>query len=399
MRQVSVSDLRPGVIFDRPVFIDGRDVLLSAYQPLKASDYERLKSWGVQFVYTEGEILSEEDAEDELKHLVSDLVEKEGPDISDLYHISPTDLQDMNAAKKHLEMVEMIKNNFDLVRKGKFPDASELRNAANGLISFVNKNNRLIFKLILIPPKPAEDFLYYNGVNTALLNIFTGLNMKLSRLHLSNLAVGAFMHDIGMTRISDDIIYKKGKLTETEYNILRKHPFYGYQILQKSESFPTDVSLIVLQHHERLDGTGYPYGFQGPQISEFARITAVSDAYQAMCQQREYREAKTPPMIIKALLQEGLGKLDPNILKIFTYTVGVFPLGLMVEMTNGAVGEVMMQNIKALTKPVVKVYIDEKQMICEPPKVVNLMLKEDWEIKKVLTNAEREKILRKMGRK
>lgn len=399
MKKYQVSDLSPGVSFDRSVFVNGKDVLLGAYQPLKKSDYERLKSWGVQYVTSEGELLDSDRAEEDLRELVSDIVGKESPELSDLYVISPQDTEDMKAAEKHQEVVEIIRTTFDQVRNNKNIDASELRNAASGLISFVNKNKRMIFKLLLMQPHDPKDFMYYNAVNTALLSILTGTTMKYSRLHLSNLALGAFLHDIGMTRISDDIVLKKGPLTEVERNILHKHPFYGYQVLRKANTFPNDVTVIVLQHHERLDGSGYPYGFKGGQISEYARITAICDTYQALCQKRQYRDAQSPPLIMKNLLQGELGKMDPNILKIFAYTVGVYPMGLMVKLTDGSVGEVILQNIKALAQPIVKLYIDENGQVSEGSEMLNLMMKESLEVARVLSNEERNEVLGRLGRK
>ena len=210
--------------------------------------------------------------------------------------------------------------------------------------------------------------------------------------------MGSFLHDLGMTKISESILYKKEKLTETELNLLKKHPFYGYQLVRRSNAFSDDVALIVLQHHERLDGSGYPYGFKGKQISEYARLTAICDTYQAMCQEREYREAKSPPRIIKTLLEEGIGKLDNNMLKIFAYTVGVYPVGTWVKINDDSIGEVMIQNIKALTKPVVKLFLDKKGHVLSPPKILNLYKEKEFQVIRVLDNEEKKQTLRRLGR-
>lgn len=397
MKRIPVEDLKPGMVFDRPVFTSGNNILVSAFQPLKSSDYNRLMAWGLQYVYTEGSALNKEAEKEEINDLVSEIqVEEEAVDIWDLYYISPDNEKDMDGAERHQEIAEVIKQNFARLKQNKFPDASDLRNAANSLVTLVSKNPALVFKLLMMVPPKHKDFLYYKSVNTAMLSILTGITMKYSRIHLSNLAMGAFLHDVGMTHIPDEIVYKDGKLTEVEFNILRKHPFYGYQLLKKSNMFPNDVLLIVLQHHERLDGSGYPIGIGGSQISEYARIVGISDAYQAMCQPRSYRGAHSPSAIIKMLLQQEAGKLDATILKIFAYTVGVYPIGLMVELENKAIGEVLNQNLKTLTQPTIKMYLDDRGNLVNPPEVVNLAT-ENLKVRRLVSNEERQKILRKLG--
>lgn len=398
MKKIPFSQIKTGQAFDKPVYIDGKDLLLGAYEPLKIADYERLKKWGIDSLYTDGRPLEPEEVEKELQDVVLDIADKT-PDVSDLYYISSTNYQEIEAAKAHQEMIDVVKNNFDLARHGKMLDIESLRNAANSALTMISKNRRIIFKLVLISPTQGQDFVYYQAVNTTLLTIMTGLNLKYSKLQLLNLALGALLHDIGSVRIPDSIMHKKEALSELEVKTLRTHPVQGHKIIEYTNSFSSDVSQIVLQHHERLDGSGYPYGLQGRQIGEYPRLVAICDTYQAMCHRRDYREAKSPPLIIKTLLKEGIGKLDPNLLKIFAFTSGVYPVGLLVALNNGDVGEVMLQNIKALTKPVIKIYLTGKNEILKAPKVINLASEADLKIERVLSNDERKQILRQLGGK
>lgn len=400
MKKIAVSELKPGMVFDKPVYIDGNDLLMGAFQPLKAMDHDRLKKWGVQWVYSEGRVLSEQDTQKELEGLASSLLtKKEGPDINELYLSSGTSPQEKDLFNKYQEIVEVIRINFELSQNNKNLDVLSIRNSANTLLTLVQKNARSVFKLILSPHIEGLDFLYYNAVNTAILATLTAANLKYSRLHILNLIIGAFFHDIGMMKIPPEILLKKEKLSDLEMQILKKHPSYGHKTVEGTNSFSSDVTTMVLQHQERLDGSGYPLGLKGVQISEFARIIAICDAYQAMCQSREYREAKSPPVIIRTLLKEGIGKLDANILKIFIYTVGIYPAGVAVKLSNGSIGEVMMQNIKSLAKPVVRVFIDENNNVLEVPKATSLEAAENIDIEKVLNNEERKEILGRLGRK
>jgi len=395
MKRIPIEDLKPGVIFDKPVYVNN-DILLNSYQPLKKSDYDRLIEWKIDAVYTEGRILKKEEFEDELRDIISDISESDSSDIYDMYFFVEDDSLVNSSIEKHQEFVSVVKDAFEKAKEDKDINVADLRNAANNLVSFVNKNRRISFKLIFAPQK-IEEYLYYTGVNTAILGVMTAQTMGYSRLHLINIALGGFLHDIGMTKISSEILYKKEQITPTELNILKKHPFYGYKILRKTNAFPEDVNLIVLQHHERVDGSGYPYGFVSNQISEYSKIIGICDTYLAMCHERSYRKAKTPPLIMKTLLKEEIGKIDPNVLKMFTFTVGVYPVGLFVEITDGSIGEVMLQNINVITKPTVKIYFANNKRV-DPPAVLNLA-KEEREglgIKRVLSSEETKELLRKI---
>jgi len=396
MKRIPVEELKPGMIFDKPVYVNN-DVLLNSYQPLKKSDYERLIEWKIDAVYTEGNLLQKEKFEDELRDIISDISDLANTyDTSDIYFFAEDDTLATSAIEKHQEFISIVKDCFQKVKENKDFNSSELRNAANNLVSLVNKNRRLSFKLIFGTPK-LEDYLYYTAVNTAILAIMTAQTMGYSRLHLINIALGGFLHDIGMTKISPDILYKKEQLTQTELNIMKKHPFYGYQILRRINAFPEDVNLIVLQHHERADGSGYPYGFVSSQISDYAKIVGICDTYVAMCHERSYRKAKTPPLIMKTLLKEEIGKMDPNVLKMFTYTVGVYPIGSFVELTDNSIGEVMLQNINVITKPTVKLYTQGNKKI-DPPTIINLAKeeREGLSIKRVLASEDTKEFLRKI---
>ncbi len=397
MNKIKVEDLKAGISFNKPVYIDGNDLLLGSFEPLKKSDFDKLEKWKVEFVYTDGKAIKPNEVEQELKDLAKGLEDITAPDISELYAISSSNIEEINAAKQHLETIQIVKENYNLARLNKPFNVDDLRSAATSVIGIVTNNRRIVFKLIMISPENLKDFLFYQAVNTGLLTAMTALSLKYSKLQLINLILGAFLHDIGMVRVPGNIIHKKEKLDELEKRGLKAHPIYGHKIVEYTNSFPSDVSLIVLQHHERLDGSGYPHQLKGRQIGEYARIVAICDTYQAMCNKREYRAAQSPPIIMKSLLQQGVGKLDPNIMKIFAFTVGIYPVGLLVELTNGCIGEVMLQNIKALTKPVVKLYQDKDGKRFSPSKVINLALSENLDVKRVLNNEERKTIFRKMG--
>ena len=134
MNKIPVSQLKPNMIFDKPVYVNGKDLLVGAYEPLKAADYERLKKWKMEYVTTEGKIISEVEAEKYLQDLVSQITEKKAPTVEDLYSFSVLNAQETEIAKKHNEIIELLRESFELASLGKLMDISALKNAANALI-------------------------------------------------------------------------------------------------------------------------------------------------------------------------------------------------------------------------------------------------------------------------
>ena len=126
-----------------------------------------------------------------------------------------------------------------------------------------------------------------------------------------------------------------------ELHLMRKHPVLAYRIIHNELGYPEEVALVALQHHERWDGRGYPKSLVGDEISPFARIVSVADAFQAMVSDRPYRSPLTGYTAMRSILSENGKRFDPEILKAFIRTVGIYPLGSLVVLDNGAVGVVV----------------------------------------------------------
>ncbi|MEP6706555.1 MAG: HD-GYP domain-containing protein [Pyrinomonadaceae bacterium] len=140
--------------------------------------------------------------------------------------------------------------------------------------------------------------------------------LLLDREHMESLAIGALLHDIGKLRVPDAILHKPGKLTEAEWLRMRNHPLYGQQMLSGIE-FLEGASRVVVQHHEKWDGTGYPWGLSGKEIDRNARIFAVADAFDAMTSDRVYRAGCSYEEAATELTRAAGSHLDPNVVEAF----------------------------------------------------------------------------------
>jgi len=147
-----------------------------------------------------------------------------------------------------------------------------------------------------------------------------------------------------------DIINKAGTLTDEEFNTIKDHPLYGYELLQnQNTSFSTKYA--VLQHHEKIDGSGYPYGLANSDIHDFAKIVAIADIFDAMTASRTYRNKMNPFFVIKYLQNENIDKLDINYLFTFLHRIVYYYIGDKVRLSDNRIGEIILINTDSLSKP------------------------------------------------
>lgn len=196
-----------------------------------------------------------------------------------------------------------------------------------------------------------DDLTYTHSINVALISNVIGTWLNLGHDDIETLMIAGMLHDIGKLRIPPEIIQKPGHLTDEEYEIVKKHPQYGYDILSTKNLNPK-IKLVALQHHERYDGKGYPYGLKGNEIDLFSGIVAIADVYDAMTADRVYRKGICPfPVLEHMELQKEL--YEPGALfKFIERTVEAY-INTEVLLSNGDVGRVVLLNKSFLSRPIV----------------------------------------------
>nr|WP_303243783.1 HD-GYP domain-containing protein [uncultured Cellulosilyticum sp.] len=209
--------------------------------------------------------------------------------------------------------------------------------------------------------KYADSYTYTHSINVALLSMLIGQWMKYGDNMIESLLIAGLLHDIGKMKVDPAILNKPGKLTESEFEEMKKHPRYSYELLQDDKSISLDVKVGILMHHEKIDGSGYPYGVYSENINDIAKVLAVADVYDAMLSERPYKK-KHSPFDVMQLMQEGVfGKLDTKILLTFLTHIASYYIGVYVQLSTGEIGEVVAINPACVYKPIVKVkdkYID-----------------------------------------
>ena len=224
-----------------------------------------------------------------------------------------------------------------------------------------------------------EEFLLHS-LNVCTLSILIARDLGLKRHEIEKIAMGAMLHDIGELKYSAEMLLKKTRTVSAETKaILKKHPRYGKETLAAFPSFPHECLDIVLQHHERLNGTGYPTGLKEAGITQYAKIVMVADAYDEMCNNPDPTKSLTPSEALSMLYTKERASLWSEAVVTLIRQLGVYPPGSLVALTNGSMGLVTSVNMEARLRPIVMVYSPDIPK--EEAMILDLAFEEDIAIK------------------
>jgi HD-GYP domain-containing protein (c-di-GMP phosphodiesterase class II) len=344
MKTIRTADLRDGMRFDKPVYVDGENVFVPPGIPIRQKDIDRLLRWEIAEVRTDGTAVTGEQKPEEPPTLEATIVK-------DL----PSDKRNLDV---YLRAIDEYEHVAAAVAHGEELDRAKIDGTVNALLDRIKDARGEMIQLILMGGR-IERKIAAGVVNVTILATIMGTVLRSASHRLIQLATGAFLHDIGMVKVPKAILKKKEKLTAEELNQIRTHPIHSYRIISKELKYPEDIGVIALQHHERWDGQGYPRHLRGEDINQAARIVAVADSYIAMINQRPYRNSMIGYNAMKNVLSDNGRHFDPKVLKAFLESMGIYPIGSIVQLNNSAIGRVTEIHTEAPLRPVVELIIDE----------------------------------------
>lgn len=228
------------------------------------------------------------------------------------------------------------KRNFKDYTKNEQDYFNSIDSLSEELIEEILNNKNVLLSLIDI--KSMDNYTYAHCVNVAVISLVIGISLNLSKRNLKYLCMGALLHDIGKAFIPKEILQKPSKLTDAEFNIIKQHPKKGYDFVNSIYDFSSHIKLIILQHHEKIDGLGYPNSLQSEKITLLARIVAVSDVYDALTSDRPYKRALSPNNALEYLMSNVGTTFDFNIVNVFSKVIIPYPSGTIVSLSNGDIG-------------------------------------------------------------
>jgi HD-GYP domain-containing protein (c-di-GMP phosphodiesterase class II) len=239
--------------------------------------------------------------------------------------------------------------------------------------------------VMLLNMNASDTYLYHHSVNVCIYATVLGQAFGYSRDELMALGLGALLHDIGKTKLPQELLKKPTRLTPEEYEIIKKHPEYGFKLLKDEPNVPLLSAHVAFQHHERLNGTGYPRGIANEDIHEYARWVGLVDSYDAMTTQRAYRRALLPHEAIE-IIYTGTGSLyEKSKIELFRDKIAIYPLGIIVKLNTGESGVVVDVNSAFPQRPVVRILNDTDNMPIKQPYEVDLSKKLNIHVAAVLS--------------
>ena len=327
-------ELEPGMITAEDVYTTAGQLLIPVNTLLDDSSIYKLKLYNVATVA----VL------DSMEEPVSELA---------TYSERIKSSEEFQAFKEeYLENIDEFQNTInDIVTKNAPLNPSELLEQTASLLDSSSTSIHIFDMLHNM--REFDDSTFTHCLNVALIcNVF-GKWLNMSEDDIDTLTLSGLLHDIGKLTTPEEILTKPGKLTTAEYQIMKDHVKNGYAYLKNQEIDPR-IEEACLFHHERCDGSGYPYGLTGNKIPEFARIVAIADVYDAMTAKRVYRGPMCPFTVIKFIEDEGYNKYDPRFLLTFLENVVSSYIHTTVRLSNGKTGEVVFINRQDFSRPMVQ---------------------------------------------
>lgn len=361
MRLISVNVLREGMILGRTIWNEAGHPLLQKGVTISERVIQRLTQLNIQYIYIDDNI---------------------SRDI-EIVETVPLEVRK--------EAVQKVKDSFKTLKGLKTADASYvLDQQSKAITSIVNRLLDIVVSseemlTILTDAYLYDEYLYQHSFQVTLYSIAIAKELGYSSDDLRLIGIGALLHDVGKIQVPQSILMKKGRLTNEEFEEMKQHTRYGFDILRNLHSISLLVAHCAFQHHERLDGSGYPRGLVDYEIHPFAKIIGVADVFDAVTSNRIYRAKMLPTQGI-SILEAGSGTIyDSRVVDALKRIVIHYPNGSIIRLKDGRRGVVSKQNIKDSTRPSLRVFEVDDQII-SPTYELNLLDFPGLEIENIETD-------------
>ena len=395
MKKIKTNDLKAGMTFDQPVFIDSDNVLVQANQEITTRDIERLKKWGIDEVSTNGS-LKKKPAGDDTSQDSKAPATAGAPDPS-IFSRPDDELKEVikrYEALRHnkrtfrgilTESAEVLGENIKSLFEKKQFNNQQVIQTANRLTQEVCSKPLLL--ILYQATRYTPDWLLQHSLHSGAYAVFLAQSLGYSKPRLQELMFATILMDIGMFSLPLHIRDKQEALSEAEKTKVNAHPLMGYKLLMQIAKVKSSLATVALQHHETFDGKGYPQGLKAGQIEEISRIAQIADCYTAMIERRPYRKAHLPYDAMKTMLSVEMNRFDLKLLRKFLGLVSIYPIGSCVKLSNNMIGLVVASKPDKPLRPVLRLMRDGEGLPFNDLYFLDLVKKTDIYIVSAVTPA------------
>jgi len=331
MRFVPVNCIREGMVCGKALYGKGGELLLAKGFRLKPSLVDKIHEIGYNGLYVE----------------------------DDLSRDIPA-VEVINDNLKY-KMVCGVRNAYMGLEMGGHPSPQTMKSLGDLIKTVVEDicdNKGLMVNMVDL--KVFDDYTFFHSVNVTVLSVLAGFSLGLHESDLYELGMGALLHDIGKAFIPKAILNKNGTLTPEEFEVMKTHPAQGASYLERNFNLPAKTCMAVLQHHEKVDGSGYPASLSGRSIGLFAKIIGVADVYDALTSDRPYRRALPPFEAMEYVLGGGGSMFDRDVVSVFCRKIAPYPVGSCVRLSDGRLGIVLENYEETCLRPKIRIIKEDK---------------------------------------
>jgi len=373
VKKISIFDAEPGMILAKPVTVlhtTGRELMQTGHM-LQKRHIKKLNQWGIEYIYIETY-----DSEDPIDFVFSDSIRL----------LAKQTYEDAIVSLTRLSKLLLSKGECDISEAGKtVSQIMDVIAMEHGLLSLLSKL------------KETEEYIYQHCVDVSVVSLILARAMDYTRDELQIIGTAALLHDIGLVR------YKRkfwdNSMIQHVPTSIRKHPSMSREVAKKIDEVEPRILDIVAQHHEYMDGSGYPAGIKGAAIDELARIVCISEVYCHMVSPLDPAHSINPHDAVGVILDPRFNRFDPRVLRAFIANMAIYPAGTFVQMNNFVRGVVLSSNVDKPMRPKVLVLYDDESKPVKPfPVDLSDPKYADWYIEKVIPGQDITRTLGKLLR-
>lgn len=339
---VRTRSLQEGMIIDQSIVDRAGRILIARNTPMDSFHKASLLKMGIGGVYIrEGEEDEKKEENSKSTAVASAAVQKviENNTVQDRAKVNLSESVKARVA----EGIQYLYN--DTESPG-FTNTT--KNITDDLMKAINNNDALAVDISAL--KVSDEYTFKHSVDVATMAMIVAKKHGLSESDVYEIGISGLLHDVGKSKIPNEILNKAGKLTDDEFAMMKQHSLFGYSILKEKDDLSNQIKMGVLQHHEKMNARGYPMGVGADSINLFARIISVADIYDALVTERPYKKPFSPRDAVE-MIMSMTEELDINVMKSFLESVILYPVGTDVELSTGEFGRVVENNPQYVLRP------------------------------------------------